>query len=63
MKRNKSSSEITHSWLREISRSIPREIVKCGFWSKTCSFDTFVVRLAFYARLESLKIIISLMII
>ena len=25
MKRNKSSSEITHSWLREISRSIPRE--------------------------------------
>ena len=39
------------------------EIVKCGFWSKTISFGTFVVRLAFYARLESPKITISLMII
>ena len=35
------------------------EIVKCGFWSKTSSFGTFVVRLAFYARLGSPKITIS----
>ena len=41
-----------------------REIVKCGFWSKTISFGgTFVVHLAFYARLGSPKITISPMII
>ena len=38
-----------------------REIVKCGFWSKTTSFGSFVVRLAFYARLGSPKVTISLM--
>ena len=32
------------------------EIVKCGFWSKTTSFGTFVVSLTFYARLGSPKI-------
>ena len=40
-----------------------REIVKWGFWSKTTSFGIFVVRLAFYARLGSPKVTISLMII
>ena len=35
-----------------------REIVKCEFWSKNGSFGTFVVRLAFYARLGSPKITI-----
>ena len=41
-----------------------REIVKWGFWSKTTSFyGTFVVCLAFYARLGSPKVTISLMII
>ena len=37
-----------------------REIVKCGFWLKTTRFwGTFVVCLAFYARLGSPKITIS----
>ena len=50
-----------HFEIRWIPR-YPREIVKWGFWLKITSFDTFVVRLAFYARLGSPKITISLMI-
>ena len=55
-----------YNYLRQNERFklyVIREIVKCGFWSKTNSFGTFVARLAFYARLRSPKITISLMII
>ena len=55
-----------YNYLRQNERFklyVIREIVKCGFWSKTSSFVTLVARLAFYARLGSPKIIISLMIV
>ena len=61
MFRNKSFLAERTYFLGSISQ---REIVKCRFWSKTISFMArFVVHLAFYARLGSPKVTISLIII